>query len=133
MDNPSDKIDEFSLVLKPSTISWAGVGIFTTHIISKGIMLNPDFYNIPHRKLPGKDIPQLFQNYCIAEAGDWYHCPAHFNQMEIIWYINHSFEPNVERREGGLYALRQIFAGEEIFLDYNSFLEPEEKKDAYYR
>lgn len=45
------------------------------------------------------------------------------NEYEIIespgCYINHSCEPNVEEKERGGYALKDIKNGEEITIDYN--------------
>ncbi len=50
--------------------------------------------------------------------------------MEIGWYLNHSNNPNVERRaDGNLYTIRKIEAGEEILVDYNQYKEPEDLKD----
>lgn len=124
--------DEFSFVLKPSTIPGAGIGVFATHSIAKGsqIKLFPD--NSHTRRLKEKDIPELFRQFCIAEEDDWYKCPMQFNQMEIFWFTNHSANPNIEWRDGW-YTLKKIEPGDEIFIDYNTFAEPAEKKEAYYR
>ena len=37
-------------------------------------------------------------------------------------YLNHSDEPNLKQMEGGNYfvTLRDIKAGEELFIDYNT-------------
>jgi SET domain-containing protein len=54
--------------------------------------------------------------------------------MEVGWYLNHSFEPNAACKEPDeFYASRDITAGEEVLIDYNSLDEPEDKKDDFYK
>jgi SET domain-containing protein len=41
--------------------------------------------------------------------------------MEIGWYLNHSDDPNVYHDEQYFYySLKDIKAGEELFIDYSS-------------
>lgn len=132
-DHSVETTDEFSFILRPSAIPMAGIGVFTTHAIKKGIKMKISPENIQIRRLRGSEIPQLFKGFCIAEEGGWYKCPAQFNHMEIGWFINHSDRPNLERREDGWYSLREIEAGEEILIDYNALNEPEDQKEPYYK
>lgn len=127
-----DKVDQFSFILKPSSIPNAGIGVFAAHPINKGVRLklHPDKFEF--QRLKKEAIPELFLAYCIAEEDDWYRCPQFFNRMEIGWYINHSFMPNVTKKEDGLYSACDIAAGEELFIDYNILNEPNNKKEAYY-
>ncbi len=53
--------------------------------------------------------------------------------MPIGWYLNHAKVPNASRDKSyRWYASRDIKAGEEITIDYNSLEEPEEAKEGYY-
>lgn len=78
------------------------------------------------------DIPVKFLSYCIARDDGQYLCPADFENIETIWYLNHSGNPNAEQRSDGYYATSYIPAGEEILIDYNSLDEPEDKKEDFY-
>ncbi len=53
--------------------------------------------------------------------------------MEIGWYVNHSNTPNAHHLNYKYYALRDIKAGEEIVIDYNTLEEAEEAKEDYYK
>lgn len=134
MDNHSaDLTDEFSFILKPSNIPLAGIGVFTTHAINQGIKIRLSPQDSQFRRLQRSEIPELFHRYCIAEKDGWYICPRQFNAIEIGWYLNHSFTPNLEGRDDGWYTLRKIAAGEELLIDYNTFNEPEAEKESYYK
>lgn len=127
--------DEFSFVLKPSNIPDAGVGIFAVHDIAKGtkLALMPD--GGERRKIQRKKVPEELQHFCIATEDDSLYGPSQFNHLWIVWYINHSDEPNVwmDPEKRIYYAKRDIKSGEEICTDYNSFNEPEDKKESYYK
>lgn len=79
------------------------------------------------------DIPKEYIGYCIATADDLYQCPADYSNMEPVWYLNHSKNPNAEQRHDGYYSKQQIRAGEEITINYNTLGEPEDKKEAFYK
>jgi hypothetical protein len=124
--------DQFSFILKPSTIPDAGIGVFAVHPINEGVRLkfHPDQFEF--QRLKRDAIPEAFLMYCIAEEDDWYRCPLFFNRMEIGWYLNHSHAPNVMRKEDGLYSSCFINTGDELCIDYNILNEPLEKKEEYY-
>ena len=116
-----NKTDEFSFLLKPSTVH--GVGVFAAHDISKGtkLMLKPENYT--SRKLKDEDRPEAFKMYCVKkEHEDFYRCPSDFSRMEMIWFLNNSDKPNAEisREDWMYYALRDMKEGEEILIDYDS-------------
>lgn len=128
--------DEFSFVLKPSKF---GVGVFTTHDIKKGTSLrlfgderSGGQIGSQERFFSTKDVPKQFKDYCI-DYGDKLLCPADFGSMPVGWYLNHSKIPNAFHKDLDYYALRDIKAGEEITIDYNSLGEPEEAKRNYYK
>lgn len=125
-----DKTTEFSFILKPSKF---GVGVFATHDIKAGAYLR--LFDMGHNNtvLRGeKDIPEIFRGYCI-ERGEYISCPKDFGHMEIGWYLNHSKEPNAFHIDYNYFALRDILAGEEILIDYDTLEEPEEARKDYYK
>jgi GNAT superfamily N-acetyltransferase len=112
------KTDEFSFVLKPSKI--AGVGVFATHDIHKGAILN--FWNKEDSKfVKREDVPEdkkfFYNTYCIEERNGFW-CPLQFNRMSIGWYINHSDLPNCNTDGYECRANRDIKTGEELTIDY---------------
>jgi len=133
--NDQNVCSEFSFILKPSSIE--GVGVFATHDIPAGtkILIN----NYVLRTLKVTEIPQAFVRYCIHINEKECLCPARFDRMEIDWYINHSDNPNIAVESSldldhALYcAVRDIKAGDEIFIDYNSLNEPEDLKEDFYK
>lgn len=129
-------------MLKPSPLG--GIGVFATHDIPAGTLLFNQNFEI--RTMQVKDIPKALLPYCIYLNDEECLCPERFDRMEIGWYINHSSKPNIARRNKvsnaqavkdlkarTVHAIRDIKAGEEIFIDYNSLDEPEHLKEAYYK
>ncbi|MFA5355122.1 MAG: SET domain-containing protein [Candidatus Paceibacterota bacterium] len=125
-----NRTTEFSFILKPAKY---GVGVFAVHDIKKDTYLR--LFNEENVEVSisreRKDIPELFQEYCV-DRGDMLLCPKDFGHMEVGWYINHSKDPNAYHKDYNYYALRDIKAGEEIIIDYNTLEEPEESKKEYY-
>lgn len=131
--------NEYSFILQPSEY---GVGVFATHDIAAGSHLrlfgDEESFNNRVRELPADEVPKEMQEYCIDRGGTLV-CPPDFGIMPIGWYLNHSNIPNATignpddpKSEYQWYALRDIYANEEIVIDYNSLDEPEESKDGYY-
>ncbi len=128
------QITEFSLMLKPSTIPGAGIGVFATHDIGKDseIVFFPADYEF--RKLPKEAIPEEFLKLTAALGDGLYLCARRFDRMEICWYLNHSDTPNIDMIDLTRYrANRDIKSGEEIFMNYNQLNEPEAEKEEYYK
>jgi hypothetical protein len=125
------KTTEFSFILKPSP---HGIGVFAVHDIARGTPLRL----FPGRKGGGykvrtkKEVPETFRKYFI-DRGETLSGPNDLGCMEIGWHLNHSADPNARHRDYEYYALRDINAGEEITIHYNSLEEPEEAKEDYYR
>ena len=131
--------DEFSFQLKPSE---HGIGVFLLHDVQEStkLMVQPDECSV--RILRKEEIPDALQTYCEArpENDGTYFCPQDFSAMELSWFINHSNSPNVRLEFSNSehpfvthYAARDLNAGEELFINYNEFEEPEEEKEEYYR
>lgn len=125
--------NEFSFILKPSK---HGIGVFATHDIEKDTFLRlfGDEKESEHkvRILDKKDVPEVFQDYCLYRKNELV-CPPDFGNMPVGWYLNHSQNPNAIHTDYKWYALRDIKAGEEILIDYNLLGEPEEIREDYYR
>lgn len=127
------KSDVNGLELRKSNIPGAGIGVFAI----KNIAVNSFLPVKPRGVTVGvdrkeDDIPKEHLVHCIAKGDGLYHCPADFEDMELVWYLNHSKKPNAEQREDGYYSLRNIKSGEEVLIDYNSLGEPEDAKESYY-
>ncbi len=129
-----DKTTEFSFILKPSEY---GVGVFAVHNIKAETYLRlfgdeeneqTDVSVIRNKK----NVPKFFQQWCL-DRGNELLCPKDFGCMEMGWYMNHSKTPNAHHRNYNYYALRDIKAGEEITIDYNTLEEPENTKEDFYK
>lgn len=123
-----------SFLLKPSRIEQAGVGVFALHNIEPDtfLALKPKGKSVGVDRRE-EDIPKELLAYCVAKEGNIWRCPPDFSHMHMVWYLNHSPQPNAEKREDGYYAIRSIKTGDEITIDYNSLGEPEDKKEDYYK
>jgi hypothetical protein len=129
-----ERTDEFSFMLRVSTISGAGIGVFALHGIAKGVWLEVFPRGYQSRKFKVGELPAALRDYCTAKANDVYAAPRSFNRMSIGWYLNHSPTPNVvwEDDLNGYVSARDIAEGEELFIDYNLFEEPDDKKSPFY-
>jgi len=128
-----DATNEFSFILKPSP---HGVGVFAVHDIKVQTYLRlfGDDKEPKHqiRILDKKDVPEILNGYCI-DRGTSLVCPKDFGCMPVGWYLNHSKTPNAAHQDYHYYAVRDIAAGEEITIDYNSLEEPKGSRPVYYR
>lgn len=121
---------ETFITLKPSTIH--GIGVFALCDIPKGcrdifskgvgnwIKLSIDDVE----KLPDHS-KNLVETYCLFDEDHYYVPDYGFKVMDMVNYLNHSSEPNVcSVNDGEQYeALRDIKAGEELLVNYNSLVE----------
>ena len=110
---------------RPSTLAGAGAGAFALESAAAGTFLGMDFLirkwvvrpqevlQLPaqRRKLAWRHIDDICFSAESAEES-----PADF--------INHSFEPNVLWHLGHYFALRDIAAGDELFIDYRHLNDP---------
>jgi SET domain-containing protein len=124
--------NQFSFILKPAEY---GVGVFAVHGIKKGthLRLFVDEKTTEHKSKVVKkaDIPEIFQGHCL-DRGETMICPPDFGALPIGWYVNHSTQPNAipgknpnKHRRYRWYASKDIVAGEEILIGYNSLEEPD--------
>lgn len=127
-----DETTEFSFILKPAE---HGIGVFATHDIKEGAYLrlfgSETEHDLRARVLKKSEVPEIFWKYTLDRENDMMLCPLDFGEMAVGWYLNHSKTPNVIHRDLHCYAARDIKAGEEITIDYNTLGEPEESKEEY--
>jgi hypothetical protein len=112
--------DEFSFILKPSTLG--GVGVFCTHGIAEGtrLVLFPDLKPRYFSKARLERDPRL-QVFCQVygvDTGSGSVVARSFSHMHVGWYLNHSDEPNAHQERFRYFASRDIDANEEITIDY---------------
>jgi SET domain-containing protein len=68
------------------------------------------------------------ETYCLFDE-DFYYVPDYgFKVMDIVIFLNHSEEPNIISINDGedFETLRDIKAGEELFIDYGEIVESDE-------
>lgn len=111
--------------LKPSTISGAGVGVFSLIDIPKDTLIfevkRDDDYFFKYSEI--EDLPQSVKDYILGmtdgvEEGFFLDVPAF--KIYTTYYVNHSHEPNVfwDRRTDELFSIRDIKIGEELTTYY---------------
>lgn len=111
-----NKTDQFSFMLKPSSIE--GVGVFSAHSIKKDTRLN--LFPEDSKKHLLKNIPGEFKKYTL-QYGKYGYGPKRFDCICVGWYLNHSDTPNAYMKDDIYYASRNIKKGEEIVIDYDIF------------
>lgn len=66
----------------------------------------------------------LIENFCLYDEENYF-VPAHgFKKIDLSLFLNHDDNPNIRSIDEGRYfeAIRDINAGEELFLDYGSIV-----------
>ena len=120
--------DQSYVHVAPSPLG--GVGLFAYRGIPNGTMIYAtrpeEDLVVPLqsvRRLP-PETQRLYKTFGIVlEGRDAVVVPKNFNHMSVIWYINHSdSDPNVMTPDGAdYYTTRDVQAGEELLVNYNSF------------
>jgi uncharacterized protein len=106
-----------------------GIGVIAIRNIRKGTNVFPDvddkiiwiqksrLKNIP------KEMKRLYKDYCVLKEKQ-FGAPESFNRINISWYLNHSSDPNTAVDTSfHVFALKSIKKGEELTLDYRSFMD----------
>jgi SET domain-containing protein len=115
---PKLKTTEMSFVLRPSPIH--GIGVFAVHTIKKNTKLRLFARDDGIRYLKSSSRLEAMLSYCIPIEDGYYMCPADFGRMSVGWHLNHSDTPNAFHKNYIYYAGRDIRAGEEITIDYET-------------
>lgn len=121
------------VMLKPSAVS--GVGVFAITRIPKGqrgIFSRDTSEWIPVSRDEVDRLPAhsrfLVENYCLFDE-DRYFIPEYgFKMADLVVFLNHADQPNIASINDGedFIALRDIEAGEELFIDYGEIVDSDE-------
>lgn len=112
--------------LKPSRLHKSGVGVFAIKRIPRNTRLfadeNEELVWMSKNSLPKHGaLRKLYDDFSIIN-GDRYGCPTSFNRLTPAWFMNESKEPNARCDDNyDFYTLREIRAGEELTVDYETF------------
>ena len=71
-----------------------------------------------------RTVPADFKKYCLNLRNGLF-APPDFGQMAVGWYLNHSSTPNAYQEQYQYFAARDIEAGEEITINYQTLNEVE--------
>ncbi len=111
--------------LKPSTIPGAGVGVFAAADIPAGAVLHELFADDDVRFLTwaefaALDVPAGVKENFAVRYDDGCYLPRDFTRVSVGWFLNDSRDPNLAHDADYVYsALREVRAGEELFIDYD--------------
>jgi len=123
--------DDTWVMLQPSPV--AGVGVFAIRDIPKGcrrMFSEPDgpedWISVSRAEvdaLPAHARHQV-ENYCLYDDEQYFVPAAGFKKMDLSLFLNHAESPNVRSIEHGAWfeAMRDIAAGEELFIDYGEIV-----------
>lgn len=111
--------------LRPSTIPGAGVGVFAVADIPRGTVLKELFAPDDVRRLTWDEFAALGapaevkENFATRYETECF-LPADLNRISVGWYLNDSDQPNLAHDANyDYFALRDIAAGEELFIRYD--------------
>jgi len=112
-----------------------GIGVFAIRDIPKGTR---DIFSkeagewIKVSKAEIESLPlhsrSLVENHCLFDE-DHYWLPDYgFKKLDIVIFLNHADQPNLISINDGEYfeAIRDIAAGEELFVDYGTIVDSDE-------
>jgi SET domain-containing protein len=130
----NELINHTYVMLKPSPV--AGIGVFAIQDIPKGCR---DMFSKPDKNdqwisvsreevasLP-PHAKHLIENYCLYDEQNYFIPDYGFKKIDVSLFLNHADTPNVMSIEEGNYfeAIRDIKAGEELFIDYGQIVDSE--------
>jgi len=120
------------VMLKPSPVQ--GIGVFAITDIGKGqraIFSNDKSEWIKISKTEIGSLPQhskaVVENFCLYDEENYFVPEYGFKMVDLVIFLNHDDNPNVASINDGedFEALRNIRAGEELFIDYGQIVEDE--------
>ena len=122
------------VTIRPSPV--AGIGVFALVDIPKGCrdMFSQPDPNDRWIELTKDEVASLppharfqVENFCLYDESVYF-VPGHgFKKMDLVNFLNHSEIPNLVSINDGDYfeAIRDIRAGEELFIDYGQIVDDE--------
>lgn len=121
------------ITLRPSTIH--GIGVFAVAEIPKGTR---GFFSddksewISLQKNEVEQLPAqsraLIENHCLYDEENYFVPEYGFRLIDPVVFLNHSDQPNIQSIQDGedFEALRDIRAGEELFVNYGEIVNSQE-------
>jgi len=118
------------VMLKPSAVE--GIGIFAITSIKKGERKIFSKDKSKWRKISKKQIENLprhsknlVETYCLYDDKNYFIPEYGFKIIDLVIFLNHSDTPNIASFKDGKYfkALRDIEAGEELFVNYGTIVD----------
>jgi len=118
------------VMLRPSPVQ--GIGVFAITDIPKGqqhIFSNDksEWLKIPKKEIAGlpPHSKAVVENFCLYDEGHYFVPEYGFKMVDLVIFLNHDDDPNVASINEGedFVALKDIKAGEELFIDYGQIVE----------
>jgi len=125
-------LKETYIMLKPSPVH--GIGVFAIRDIPKGCRTMFSKDNGEWVKVPIADIEalpeaskELVETYCLYDEEHYYVPDYGFKKMDMVNYLNHSAQPNVQSVNDGEFfeAITDIPAGQELLVNYEAIVKVE--------
>lgn len=118
------------VMLKPSPVQ--GIGVFAITSIKRGqrnIFSNDtsEWISIPKKEIA--TLPQhsraVVENFCLYDEDNYFVPEYGFKMVDLVIFLNHNEVPNIASINDGedFEVLRDIEAGEELFIDYGEIVE----------
>jgi SET domain-containing protein len=117
------------VTLRPSIVH--GIGVFAIKDIPKGqrgLFSNSKAEWIKIHKDEIQYLPEhsrnLIENHCLFDTEHYFVPEYGFTIVDLVIYLNHNDHPNIISINEGedFETLRDILAGEELFLDYGEIV-----------
>ncbi|MBL0357589.1 MAG: SET domain-containing protein [Chitinophagaceae bacterium] len=120
------------VMIKPSGIH--GIGVFAVRDIPAGCkeMFSKEmgeWTTVPRTEIEA--LPQhakdIVENYCLYDEMNYFLPAKGFKAIDLSLFLNHADIPNIISVKDGEYfkAIRDITAGEELFVDYGEIVDGE--------
>ena len=128
----NELVNNTFVMLKSSPVQ--GIGVFAMVDISKGqrrIFSNDKSEWIKISKAEIATLPQhskaIVENFCLYDEENYFVPEYGFKMVDLVIFLNHDDNPNIASINDGedFEALRDIKAGEELFIDYGQIVEGE--------
>jgi SET domain-containing protein len=114
--------------IMPSPIH--GVGVFAIRKIPKGI--NPfvgapkeEYIPLTVKEVASLDpaVQRMVKDFCFFRDEVYWSSPHGLYHLDMVYFLNHSDNPNLETRGEEFYTMREIDVDEELTDDYHTFCE----------
>ena len=118
------------VMLRPSAVE--GIGVFAITDIKKGQRRIFSSDQSDWIKIPKAEIEQLpahsrglVENHCLFDEENYFVPEYGFKMVDLVIFLNHADQPNIVSINEGedFEALRDILAGEELFIDYGEIVD----------